>query len=149
MKCRKRTQDAEHIGGCCWGAAELRAARFLCRAEACSNMKIIHLASLCQDPNLPWFLSATVTGAREETESEQFPQAIRRKKTTIDRESLHKKKQKPIPTWTSHHQNCLILSLCNYESGCSCYTSDCSTSQTEQISSVGMVTKTKTAPGLT
>lgn len=49
-------------------------------------MEIIHLASLCQDPNLPWFLAATVTAASvtdtEETESDHLPKALRRKATT-------------------------------------------------------------------
>lgn len=63
-KSRKSARDVEHSGCCYWGALKLRAAGWpfpLCRAEASSKMKIIHLASLCQDPNLPWFLSATVT----------------------------------------------------------------------------------------
>lgn len=34
----------------------------VCGAEPSSNMKIIHLASVCQDTNLPCFLSAVVAG---------------------------------------------------------------------------------------
>lgn len=63
-KSRKSARDVGPSGCCYWGAVKLRAACWpfpVCKAEASSKMKIIHLASLCQDPNLPWFLSATVT----------------------------------------------------------------------------------------